>query len=91
MRLFVAFEIPESVRGAVCDRVERIRPELPPSRWVARDNLHLTLHFVGETQSDSLAPLERGLHPVFARASAFQMQLHLPLLPVVFHVCCDDG
>ncbi len=44
MRLFVALSLPETVR----DRLALLCQGLPSARWVAPENLHLTLRFIGE-------------------------------------------
>ena len=53
MRLFVALEIPAAVRDNLAALVEKLRElsakvsdERP--RWVRRENLHVTLKFIGE-------------------------------------------
>jgi RNA 2',3'-cyclic 3'-phosphodiesterase len=43
-RLFVAIDLPEEINKTV----EEIRGELPGARWVAADQFHLTLRFIGE-------------------------------------------
>ncbi len=43
-RLFVAIDLPETMKDAVFSLKEF---DLPPGRWPNRDGLHLTLHFIG--------------------------------------------
>lgn len=47
MRLFVAVDIPESVRDAIARLLDRIKR--PGPKWVDPKNLHLTLKFIGES------------------------------------------
>lgn len=47
MRLFVAVDIPETVRVAIGSLISRLK--CPGPKWVDPKNLHLTLKFVGET------------------------------------------
>jgi len=69
LRLFVALEVPESVRAEAGRRVEAVKGSLPPARWVDLDKVHLTLIFLGATD-DALVP---GLAAALARAcSPFQ-------------------
>ena len=44
LRLFVALEISDDARGAIAE----IGSGLPDARWVAPENLHVTLRFIGE-------------------------------------------
>ena len=44
MRLFVALSLPETVR----DRLAGLSQGIPSAKWVAPENLHLTLRFIGE-------------------------------------------
>jgi RNA 2',3'-cyclic 3'-phosphodiesterase len=47
--LFVAVPIPEAAADAVEDAFDRWRREFPKARWVPRENLHVTLRFLGST------------------------------------------
>ncbi len=44
MRLFVALGLPDEVR----DLLGELEDALPGARWVAPENLHITLRFIGE-------------------------------------------
>jgi 2'-5' RNA ligase len=64
VRLFVAVELPEAVADAVAGIAVAARERLPPASWVRRENLHLTLAFLGEVDEPSAGALE----PALARA-----------------------
>jgi RNA 2',3'-cyclic 3'-phosphodiesterase len=49
LRLFVALEIPEGVKDAAEAAFEPWREVFPKARWVPRENLHVTLKFLGRT------------------------------------------
>jgi 2'-5' RNA ligase len=49
LRLFVAIEIPEVVKDVVEEAFAPWRGEFPKARWVPRENLHVTLKFLGRT------------------------------------------
>lgn len=53
MRLFVAVDLPETVRGQLARGLARLRRELPSARWVRPEGVHITLKFLGE-QPDEL-------------------------------------
>jgi RNA 2',3'-cyclic 3'-phosphodiesterase len=46
-RLFSAIALPTDIK----DRLDAIQQPLPGARWVAEDNLHLTLRFFGDISS----------------------------------------
>ena len=58
-RLFVAIRPPEHIRDLLIDAMD----DSPALRWVADDNLHLTLRFIGEVErplaNDIAGTLER--------------------------------
>jgi len=49
LRLFVAIEIPDAVKDAVEEAFAPWRERFPKARWVPRENLHVTLKFLGRT------------------------------------------
>jgi 2'-5' RNA ligase len=49
LRLFVAVEIPEAVKGTVDDAFAPWRERFPQARWVPLENWHVTLKFLGRT------------------------------------------
>jgi len=62
MRVFVAVDLDERVRGEVGGLIQRLRSEArddPSLRvsWVAPEQLHLTLHFLGDVDAAAVARL----------------------------------
>ena len=49
LRLFVAIEIPEKAKDAVEEVFAPWREAFPKARWVPRENMHVTLKFLGRT------------------------------------------
>ena len=49
-RVFVAIELPATLRARIIDHIERLRSSIPDARasWIREDNLHLTLKFLGD-------------------------------------------
>lgn len=68
-RLFVALELPEDLR----EQLAAFRRGLPGARWVAQEQFHLTLAFLGEVEGPVFAAVREGLHGV--RADPFELQL----------------
>lgn len=69
LRLFVAIAPPDPVR----DRLAGLQGGVPGARWVDRENLHLTLRFVGEVDDHRARDLDAELSRI--RTPAFDMAL----------------
>jgi 2'-5' RNA ligase len=57
VRLFIAIKIPDDIRSALAIFVKEVRGTAPQAKWVRPENLHVTLKFLGETESASLAAI----------------------------------
>jgi len=62
VRLFIGLQLPQAVR----DRLSGLVYPLPRVRWVARDNLHLTLRFIGEVDGAAAADIDEALARIAA-------------------------
>jgi RNA 2',3'-cyclic 3'-phosphodiesterase len=70
MRLFVALAIP----AAVAQSIMLIQGGVPGARWQTREQLHLTLRFIGEVENRDAAMLDDALAGI--EAPDFDLQLH---------------
>lgn len=71
VRLFVAADLPEEAR----DRLLGVRPHaFPGVRLVGRQEMHLTLHFIGELENEYLATVCRALERVKAPPFAIDLE-----------------
>ena len=61
MRLFIALEIPSTVRENLAELLKSLRSMSPQTRWVRPENLHVTLKFIGEVPETKLAPIRSAL------------------------------
>ena len=64
MRLFIAIEIPENIRTGFAALLKEFRALAPQVKWVRAENLHVTLKFLGETDSAKLGALQNVLSTV---------------------------
>ena len=64
MRLFVALEIPSTVREHLAELVNALRAVSPQTRCVRPENLHVTLKFIGEVPETQLASIRTALAQV---------------------------
>lgn len=69
LRSFIAVELPEGVRHVLlrcCDSIRQIDVRWRHDKWVEPENLHITLKFLGDLESDAL----QGLADVFAEEAS---------------------
>ncbi|MBL8154271.1 MAG: RNA 2',3'-cyclic phosphodiesterase [Anaerolineae bacterium] len=69
-RLFVAIDLPDPVKDDLTELCYGIRGV----RWVKREQLHLTLRFIGDVEDDLLDTLSDALGQVRAAPFSFQLQ-----------------
>ncbi|MEO0089463.1 MAG: RNA 2',3'-cyclic phosphodiesterase [candidate division WOR-3 bacterium] len=48
IRSFIALEIPEEIKNEVYQHIENFKKDNLPVKWVEKENLHITLVFLGE-------------------------------------------
>ena len=73
MRLFTAIELPEDVRARVWAFERMLMERYRHARWVARENLHLTLVFIGEVGPDRSSDIKNALAGI--KDEAFDLSL----------------
>ena len=69
VRLFVAIDLPDDVRS----RLAGLCAGVPGAKWVAPENMHLTLRFIGEVDDARAADIDAALGRI--RAPSFDMAL----------------
>ena len=79
MRLFVAIEFPNDVATKVSERMRALANVLkdPRSalRWVGREQLHVTLKFLGETRDDKVPSLKTSIQDALSKHRLFSLEL----------------
>ncbi len=76
LRLFVAVELPEHVRGALGTSIERLRSRLGAAyRWIRPEAVHLTLRFLGDVEAERVAELATALGAAVGPLPAFELRL----------------
>ncbi len=70
MRLFVALSIP----NAVAQSLSLIQGGVPGARWQTREQLHITLRFIGEVDGQHVEAIDDALAGIMA--PDFTLQLH---------------
>ena len=70
MRLFVALSIPDGVARSMM----LLQGGVPGARWQSREQMHLTLRFIGEVDGADTRAIDDALAGI--EAPAFDLQLH---------------
>jgi 2'-5' RNA ligase len=76
VRLFVAAEVPDDVRGRLAGCQKRLRDLPLPLRWTRPEGIHLTLFFLGETPEARLVEIGQAIGPVAGSAVPFSLEAH---------------
>jgi RNA 2',3'-cyclic 3'-phosphodiesterase len=76
IRSFVAILLPDTLRDSIAATIERLRPLCAAVAWVPRQNLHLTLQFLGGQTEERLALAEAALDEAVARCAPLDITLH---------------
>ena len=61
MRLFIAIDLPEDVRGALAELQRNLKSVGDSVRWVAPESVHLTLKFIGEAPEARVEEIDAAL------------------------------
>jgi len=75
IRAFVAILLPDDVRSALDAEIEQLRPVGRDVSWVARDNLHVTLKFLGHVAPERLDLAVSALARVAATVAGFELAI----------------
>lgn len=76
IRLFLAFELPEEIRG-ILDTVSKEAGKLPLNvRWVRVENIHLTVVFIGNVEESNVSRVEEVARLCCGKSHAFELALH---------------
>jgi len=64
MRIFVAIKIPKDIKDCISGVQESIGDDLAKIRWVNKDQMHLTLKFLGEVQPSNIIEIKKELKKI---------------------------
>src|SRR5947207_5173314 len=76
MRLFIGVELSDDVRSRAASIADTLREKLGPrvtARWIAAENLHVTLWFIGEVAEDRAAAIMSAVQAPFP-ISSFELE-----------------
>ena len=71
MRLFIALDIDDGIRGRIQRFVEGVSGFASEARWVRPESIHVTLKFIGEKPAEAVEEIKRALSAV--KAASFEI------------------
>jgi 2'-5' RNA ligase len=97
IRVFLAVQVPDSVRRAIDGAADPLRARLPRVRWVRPELWHFTLIFLGERPPDEVRQVEQVAAAACSGVSPFALDVQgtgvfpNPLRPRVLWIGADTG
>lgn len=78
LRLFIAIELPASLRAAIEDVQDDLRQEMPDRavRWTRPESIHLTLKFLGDTPANQKDIVTRSISPITADYTPLLLEIN---------------
>jgi len=75
IRTFIAVEMSEAVRTKLATLIGRLRHAGADAKWVAAQNIHLTLKFLGDVDEAKMADVERIVAASVAGIAPFEFEV----------------
>jgi 2'-5' RNA ligase len=68
MRVFVALDIDDAIRGRIARFLDGVREFAPDARWARPESLHITLKFIGEKSEEDCETVKQALATIAAES-----------------------
>jgi 2'-5' RNA ligase len=75
MRIFIAVNLSTAVKDKINALIENLKLLDPKIKWVTKENLHLTLKFLGETSEEVVAKIGRALSQATQATGEFEIKI----------------
>ena len=77
-RTFIAIELPVNVREEITRHIARLREQIPDARasWVGKENLHLTLKFLGDVPVEKIQSVSAATAKAAALVHPFELTVN---------------
>lgn len=73
IRTFLAFPIPKEIKGYFKNMLVPIINKQDKINWVKRENIHITLNYLGETESDNIEEHASHIEAVVSKFPSFRL------------------
>jgi 2'-5' RNA ligase len=75
MRTFIAIELSEEIKDTLAQAQSHLKYSSADVKWVEKDNIHLTLKFLGEIDENKLANVKAALDEIAKDTKSFEISL----------------
>ncbi|OGS21335.1 MAG: 2'-5' RNA ligase [Elusimicrobia bacterium RIFOXYA2_FULL_39_19] len=75
MRIFTAVDISGPVKETILNIQNELKNQLPCVKWVEKDNLHITLKFIGDIEDNGLEGIKTAISGIAGNFSSFSIHL----------------
>jgi 2'-5' RNA ligase len=75
VRLFIAINFPDAMRQRLWSEAAPLRDAGYPVKWVAADNIHMTVKFLGEVEESRAGAIEDGLSHAVGDTKTFSLSV----------------
>lgn len=73
LRLFFAIDLPEDIKNSLLFKTQKENTDI--WRWTTKDNLHLTLEFIGDSREEDLIRIIEAGEKAFSNFSPFVIKI----------------
>ncbi|TCM97951.1 2'-5' RNA ligase [Paenibacillus sp. BK033] len=75
IRIFTAISIPANITGQIVSHLPDWQNRLSFQKWVDPRDLHITLHFIGDTPVSSIPAIQAAMREAASRSLSFSLEL----------------
>jgi len=75
LRCFIAVEIPETIRKSIGEIVDSLKKSGADVKWVAQENIHVTLQFLGDTEESLVPAIKGAIEKILSPYSPFYIKI----------------
>jgi len=72
MRAFIAIELPEKIKNSLAVLQEKLKSSQADVKWVEKNNIHLTLKFLGEVDENKISEVTTSLNKIALHTPSYQ-------------------
>ena len=75
MRLFIAVDLDNNLKEKIYNIVEKLKTTDCNIKWVEKENLHLTLKFIGETPEEKIETIKKSIQKAIDGIKKFKLSI----------------